>query len=221
MQASKRKPIGILGGTFDPIHIGHLRMALEIYEAYKLDNVHLIPCYEPVHRRAPIATPQTRLEMVKVAIQNEPTLIADDIEIMRKGPSYTIDTLIALQERHPQTPLALIIGIDAFLEFAHWHRYQEILQYAHIIVANRPAYQLPSTGLIADLLRDHLQEDKTIIHTRSAGCIFLHEISLLEISASAIRKQIAMTQNPRYLLPDTVYEYIQSHHIYRETTSLT
>src|SRR5687768_13270840 len=121
------KAIGILGGTFDPIHLGHLRMAIELYESLNLARVHLIPCYTPVHRAQTVASAEERLAMVKAAIANEPVLYADDREIKSKKPSYTIDTLLSLKEEFPDTPLCLFVGIDAFLGFLSWHRWEEIL----------------------------------------------------------------------------------------------
>lgn len=208
------KAIGILGGTFDPIHMGHLRMALELYESLDLMRVHLIPCFQPVHRKLPSASSQQRLEMVQCAIFNEPSLFADDREVRRGAPSYMIDTLLTLREDFPSTPLCLILGIDAFLGFTSWHRWREILQLAHIVVAHRPQYQIPSNGIIADVLKERLQLESSYLHENMAGSIILRPITALDISATDIRKQIAMGRNPRYLLPDTVYDYIKQHGIY-------
>jgi nicotinate-nucleotide adenylyltransferase len=217
MQPSKRA-IGILGGTFDPIHFGHLRLALELHQAFDLESIQLIPCFQPVHRKQPVASPEERLSMVKRAIASEPALEVDDCEIKRKGPSYTIDTLIELRKKNPQSPFCILIGIDAFLGFTSWHRWQDILDQAHLIVAHRPHYHLPHTGIVAKLMRDRLTEDTNIIHKKMQGCILLHPITALEVSATDIRKQIAMGKNPRYLLPDNVYEFIKKRGIYSVST---
>ncbi|TAK78873.1 MAG: nicotinate-nucleotide adenylyltransferase [Gammaproteobacteria bacterium] len=208
------KAIGILGGTFDPIHLAHLRMAVELYEALDLAKVHLIPCYQPVHRKNPSASPEDRLAMVKCAIANEPALYADDREIRRQAPSYMIETILELRAEIPNTPFALIMGIDAFLGFTSWHRWAELLEIVHVIIAHRPNYQLPSTGMIADLLHARLQQEAAFIHENRGGGILLRPITALEISATDIRKQIAMGRNPRYLLPNSVYDYIKQHGIY-------
>lgn len=208
------KALGILGGTFDPIHLGHLRLALELYETLDLVKVHITPCYQPVHRKLPVASPAQRLAMVERAVADESALYADAREIQRQGPSYTIDTLLELQHEMPNTPLCLLVGIDAFLGFPSWHRWEEILEHAHIIIAHRPQYQLPSTGIIADLITDRLQKEISYIHENIAGGILLRPITALEISASDIRKQIAMGRNPRYLLPDGVYNYIKQNGTY-------
>ncbi len=208
------KAIGILGGTFDPIHLGHLRMALELYETLDLAKVHIIPCYQPVHRKTPTATPAQRLAMVQCAVADEPALYADPREINRQHPSYMIDTLLELRQEMPHTPLCLLLGIDAFLGFSSWHRWQEMLTLAHIVVAHRPQYHLPSTGIITDLLKERLQQDSSYLHDNLGGGILLRPITALEISATDIRKQIAMGRNPRYLLPDSVYRYIKEQGTY-------
>jgi nicotinate-nucleotide adenylyltransferase len=208
------QPIGILGGTFDPIHLGHLRMGLELCETLQLAKVLVIPCYQPVHRPEPSAKAEDRMAMVRAAVIDEPTLFADDHEIRRHNPSYMIDTLLDLRAELPTTPLCLLVGIDAFLHFHHWHRWQDILDHCHLIVAHRPQYTLPQSGLIADLVNARLQHDSHYVHTHLAGAILLQQITPLEISASEIRKQIAMQRNPRYLLPDAVLAYIQKHKIY-------
>jgi nicotinate-nucleotide adenylyltransferase len=211
---STHQAIGILGGTFDPIHFGHLRTALELYQAHELAEVRLIPCYQPVHRKFPVASPEHRLAMVRTAIADEPALTVDDCEIQRKGPSYTIDTLESLREKMPDTSLCLIMGIDALLGFPSWHRFDDILKLAHLIIAHRPQYHLPKTGVVADLLKERLKHHSSALQESMAGTIVLHPVTPLEISATDIRKQIASDRNPRYLLPDAVYEYIRQHGVY-------
>jgi nicotinate-nucleotide adenylyltransferase len=208
------KAIGILGGTFDPIHFGHLRMSLELYEALDLAKVHIIPTYQPMYRKQPIASPQQRLAMIQTAIEGELALEADDREIRREGPTYTIDTLIEMRKEMPDVPLCLLVGIDAFLGFPSWHRFNEILDYAHIIVAHRPHYHLSHTGILSDLIKERRQHGNAYIHQHLSGGILLCPITALEISATAIRNQIAMEKNPRYLLPDKVYAYIKAYNIY-------
>jgi nicotinate-nucleotide adenylyltransferase len=208
------KAIGILGGTFDPIHLGHLRMALELHDALDLAKVHIIPTHIPMYRKQPVASPTERFAMVARAVEGEPALIADDREIRRKGSTYTIDTLLEMRAEMPDIPLCLLVGIDAFLGFSSWHRWKEILDHTHIIVAHRPHYHLPHTGIIAELIQARLQKEIAFIHENSAGGILLRPITALEISATDIRKQIAMGRNPRYLLPDGVYDYIKKHGTY-------
>jgi nicotinate-nucleotide adenylyltransferase len=209
-----KQATGIFGGTFDPVHFGHLRTALEIRQALELAEVRLIPCYQPVHRKLPLASPKDRLAMVQCAIAGEPALCVDDCEIRRKSPSYTIDTLLTLRKQLPDTSLCLIMGIDALLGLPGWHRFEEILENAHLIVAHRPQYQLPKTGIIATLLKNRLSQSHLALHETRAGLIYLHPVTPLEISATDIRRQIATGNNPRYLLPDAVHEYIRQHGVY-------
>lgn len=209
-----QQAIGILGGTFDPIHFGHLRTALELHQALDFAEVRLVPCFQPVHRKTPVATPEQRLAMVKKAIENEPALTVDSCEIQRKGPSYTIDTLETLRKKLSHTPLCLIMGIDALLNFPSWHRWQDILKLAHLVIVHRPHYHLPQAGVVADLLKERLKNNPESLHECLAGNIVLHPVTPLEISATDIRKQISMGRSPRYLMPDSVYKYIQQHGVY-------
>lgn len=209
-----KKPIGILGGTFDPVHFGHLRMALELREALQLERVHLTPCYEPVHRKMPAASAADRLAMVELAMEEGTGLYADPREIQRKGPSYFIDTLHSFRQDFPKTPLCLLIGIDAFLGFKTWRKWEEILDQMHIVLTHRPQYILPESGEIAALISERLQPNAQFIHQQMAGGILLKAITALEISASDIRKQFAIGGDPRYLLPNRVYEYIKQRKIY-------
>lgn len=211
---SLQQAIGLLGGTFDPIHFGHLRTALELHQALDLAEVRLIPCYQPVHRKLPVASPEHRLAMVRCAIADEPALKVEECEIQRKGPSYMIETLEELNRQMPTTPLCLIMGIDALLGFPSWHRWQSILELAHLVIAHRPQYQLPKNGIVADLLKQRLKSDPATLQTQLAGNIVLHPVTPLEISATDIRRQISAGRNPRYLLPDSVYHYIQQHGVY-------
>ncbi len=211
-----QKPIAIFGGTFDPIHFGHLRTALEIYDTCQLAEVRFIPCYQPVHRERPVASPEDRLNMITLAIKDESAFKVDDCEIKRQGPSYMVDTLETLRKNiSDQTPLCLIMGIDALLGFAQWHRYDDILKLAHLIIAHRPDYQLPENGTIAHLLKDSVKKD---IHQTRSGSIILQPVTALEISATEIRKALAKGKNPRFLLPDSVYEYIKQHGIYHSNS---
>jgi nicotinate-nucleotide adenylyltransferase len=206
--------VGILGGTFDPIHFGHLRTALELYQALDLAHVSLVPAFQPVHRKLPVATPEQRLAMVQKAIASEPALRVDDCEITRKGPSYTIETLKTFHAKMPHTPLCLIMGIDALLNFPSWNKWEEILTLSHLLIAHRPQYQLPQTGIVADLIKHRLTDNHADLHKQMAGRIFLHPVTPLEISSTDIRKQFAAGLNPRYLLPNSVYDYIKQHGTY-------
>jgi len=207
--------IGILGGTFDPIHFGHLRMAIDLQEALQLSQVRFVPCYQPVHRKPPEATIEDRCAMVELAIRDEPGLQVDRCEIDRQGLSYTIDTVRFLEEKYPHDALCLILGSDSLIGFTSWHEWECILEKAHLIIAHRPHFQLPTQGKIGKVVKKHATDQWEDLHEKKAGCIYFRGVTQLEISATDIRRQFLGQVNPRFLLPDSVLEYIQAHKIYQ------
>jgi nicotinate-nucleotide adenylyltransferase len=222
--------IGILGGSFDPVHCGHLRLALEICEGLKLQQVRLIPSGTPPHRTPPVASATQRLGMLKVAIAGELSLYVDEREIHRSGPSYTIDTLISLRAELDNTPLCLILGMDAFLGLDKWWRWLEIIELAHIVVAHRPGYDAQTDLSAADsrinvdlagLLADRLTTDAQQLADKPAGAILYWPVTQLSISSSHIRSLIAAGQSPRYLMPEAVANTIKSQGIYLNNEAQT
>ncbi|EIJ36401.1 nicotinate-nucleotide adenylyltransferase [Thiothrix nivea] len=206
--------IGILGGTFDPIHFGHLRTALEVAEHFGIPDMRLIPGKVPPHRPQPVATPEQRLTMLQAAIASEPCLQADDRELRRDGYSYSFDTLTSIRaEVGGKRPLLFTLGFDAFQHFQSWHRWQEILQLAHLVVVHRPGYSLPPEGWHTPFLGTNPDD----LHTTPAGNIYSLAVTALDISATDLRTRLKAGKNPRYLLPDTVLGYIQTHQLYCET----
>lgn len=203
--------LGIFGGTFDPIHYGHLRAALELKELFELDHVRLIPCARPVHRDSPMATADQRLEMLHLATQNQTDLIVDAQELKRAGGSYSFHTLTALRANYPDMPLLFFIGSDAFNDFTTWFRWQELFDLAHIVVITRPNSEL---NPLNDFFKMRLMNDKYLLKNQLAGGLFFQPITQLAISATAIRGMIAAQQNPRFLLPDAVINYITQHQLY-------
>ena len=220
----RRAPIGLLGGTFDPIHFGHLRLAEELAEILQLDQVRFIPAGQPPHRGQPRAAAQHRLEMVRRAVAGNPRFRLDAREIQRDAPSYSVDTLTALRaematELAAETPLVLFMGSDAFLGLTTWHRWRQIFDLAHIAVAHRPGYSLASwEDALPDTLRTCLStrrcEQAADILEKPAGRVFLHTITQLDISASQIRDRALRGKSLRYLLPDSVIDYINENHLY-------
>jgi nicotinate-nucleotide adenylyltransferase len=207
--------VAILGGTFDPVHCGHLRSAVELRELLGLDQLRLIPAHRPPHRAQPIASATQRLQMLKLALADEPGLIADACELERSGPSYTFDTLTALRETlGANTALSLVVGTDAFAELHTWHRWRELLDVAHIVVVARPGAALPMSGEVAELLQRHRVE-AVALRTSDCGAIAVVELTPLPISATAIRTLIRNGKSPRYLLPDSVWQFIREHDLYR------
>lgn len=213
------QPIGIFGGTFDPVHFGHLRPALELGEALGLERVHLIPCHIPPHRGEPHASAEQRCAMLQLAIAGEPGLVLDRRELERPGPSYMVDTLSSLRAQFGQgRPLCLIIGTDAFLGLPNWYHWQELLQLAHIVVAHRPGWSLEPQHL-DPALREVLQRRRldTVqgLHGAAAGGVWLQAVTQLDISATVIRRLIAGGHSANYLLPQPVWDYIRRQDLYR------
>lgn len=204
--------IGIFGGTFDPVHYGHLRSALELKALFELDQVRLIPCARPSHRSQTAASAGQRLEMLALAVGNQHELVIDAQELQREGYSYTIDTLTALRRRYSQT-LLLFIGSDAFNQLTTWHRWQELFDLAHVVVITRPDTVLNSLN---HFFKKRLIHDKTLLKKHNAGGLFFQEITQLAISATAIRGMIALGCSPRFLLPDAVIDYITQHQLYKD-----
>lgn len=203
--------IGLFGGTFDPIHHGHLRTALEVAEHFAIPDMRLIPGNVPPHRPQPLASPQQRLAMLQAAIAGESSLRADDRELRRAGFSFSFYTLEAIRaEVGHDCPIVFTLGFDAFLHFQSWHRWQEILQLAHLVVVHRPGYSLPPEGWY----QPYLSENPADLRNAPAGRIYPLAVTALDISATDVRKRLKQGKNPRYLLPDTVLDYIQTHQLY-------
>ncbi len=219
-------PIGILGGTFDPIHHGHLRLAQEALEQCGLAAVSFIPSGTPPHRDAPLASPQQRLDMVRLALHDNPAFILDEREVHRTDPCYTVDTLTALRaELGAMRPLCLLMGGDAFLKLHTWHDWKRLFELAHIVVMQRAA--CPSTkgrpfgnvineadAALRNEYHARLAPSSRALRDAPAGGVFVADMPALEISATDIRRRCAEERDARYLLPNAVVNYIQSHHLY-------
>jgi nicotinate-nucleotide adenylyltransferase len=213
-------PVALLGGTFDPVHYGHLRFADEIRHALGLPEVRLIPARDPPHRAGPAATAADRLAMLRLGALEFPGLVVDERELRRDGKSYTVLTLEELHREDPQRPLWLLLGADAFRGLPTWHRWQEIFALAHIVVVARPGtapiMDLPD-ALAAEWHR-RLTRDAAVLFSTPAGAIFEERISPQPIAATEIRAQLARGDNGRLavagLLPPAVLAYIDQHHLY-------
>lgn len=213
------KKIAILGGTFDPVHIGHLRSAVELREQLGCDQLRLIPASIPPHRRQPVAAAEHRLRMLQLATADEPGLVVDDRELKRAGPSYTYDTLRELRaELGADCSLSLVMGADACAALDSWHRWHELFDLAHLVVMARPDTRLPVTGVVADALRSRLA-DASALDSRSAGAVVRVALTPLPISATAIRALVAAGRSPRYLLSDAVWRYIVENGLYTQPGS--
>jgi nicotinate-nucleotide adenylyltransferase len=201
-------PIGIFGGTFDPIHYGHLRTAFEMLQALQLTEIRFFPSGDPPHRGETYADAVSRAEMVRVAIMQQPGFTIDDRELRRDGRSYTIDTLAELREELPGHSLSLIVGMDAFLGLETWHRWDEILGLAHIVVAHRPGWRAPDIGPLGTLLSDSGTHRVDDLHENTHGRIHIHAVTQLEISSTEIRDLVSAGRDPRFLMPDAVRDVI-------------
>ncbi|MHA7841530.1 MAG: nicotinate-nucleotide adenylyltransferase [Gammaproteobacteria bacterium] len=211
-------PITILGGTFDPIHYGHLRMALEIQQALELPSIRFVPCQQPVHKSHAHATVKQRLAMLELALQHWPTFTVDTREITRSSPSYMIHTLRSLrQEEGPHTPLILIMGADSFQQLHTWYEWENLLTEGHFVLTSRPGYTLPTEGPLLPLLQNNLTDNPLLLHQQPAGAIYCQPITHLDISSSAIRSQCQEGYNPCFLLPDRVLNYINNAQLYEKS----
>ena len=218
-------PLGLLGGTFDPIHFGHLRLAEEARDALRLEQVALIPAGSPPHRGTPQSSAAARLAMAELAVAGNAHLMVDAGEIFADGPSYTVLTLQRLRALHgPARPLVLILGADAFAGLPGWHRWQELFELAHIAVANRPGYAPHGRRWPAALSEeldaacaDRISTDTAVLRRSPAGQVVPFDMTPLAISASLIRDLIQAGHSARYLLPDPVLDYIGLHHLYCKT----
>jgi nicotinate-nucleotide adenylyltransferase len=220
-------PIGIFGGTFDPIHYGHLRLAQEVLEQCSLSQVRFLPCGMPPHRGAPRASPQHRAEMARLALRGNPAFVLDEQEIRRSGPCYTVDTLLALRaELGTQQPLCLLMGGDAFLSLPTWHEWQDLFGLAHIVAVQRGACT-PHNGAplgnavnnappaLRDAYHARLAPAPRALREAPAGAIVVVDMPVLEISATGIRRRYSEKKTARYLLPDPVSDYIRDNCLYQ------
>ena len=210
------KPIGVFGGTFDPIHYGHLRSAFEMLQALRFEEVRFIPCGDPPHRGVTYANAQQRMRLVECAIAGQPGFVADDRELRRDGPSYTIDTLNSLREEFPGRSIGLIVGMDAFLGLPGWHRWDEILGIAHIVVAHRPGWKAPDIGVLGEMITEHGTHRVDELHDTLHGRVHIHAVTQLEIASTEIRELVAAGRDPRFLMPDEVRDAILEMKIYRQ-----
>jgi len=211
------KTIGLLGGTFNPIHFGHLRMAQELADSLSLSSVKFIPSANPPHKPPPQVSAEHRSAMVQLAITGNSQFQFDGRELSRAGASYTVETLESLRDEFGDSAgLILIMGSDAFTKFNTWHRWQEIIKLCHIALVQRPAStnKEPLTKELETFLHNHYTEHAEDLHESSAGLITMQAITPLEISSTAIRQALQLKHSARYLMPENVLDYIAAKHLY-------
>ncbi|MBL8226748.1 MAG: nicotinate-nucleotide adenylyltransferase [Chromatiales bacterium] len=203
-----RPPLGILGGTFDPVHLGHLRTAVELAEILGLGEVRLMPAGSPPHRPTPVAPADLRWRMLVAAVAGKSGLVPDNRELRRAGPSYTVDTLMELRDENGDRPLCLILGADAFAGLGSWHRWRELPDLAHIVVVHRPGHEVPAAGAAGELLTARRAASPVDLAAAPAGRVLLQAVTPLAIAASAIRALVARGGDPAFLVPDAVRDLI-------------
>ncbi len=202
------RPLAIFGGTFDPVHIGHLSVAWEASELLDAD-VHLMPASVPPHRPPPTASADQRVAMLSAALQGQSRLTLDSRELQRSGPSYTIDTLIELRAEQGDRPLVLLIGADAFAGLPSWDRWLEIFDVAHIGVLSRPGIDATLSDALLQFINDRRVESTSEWRGTPAGKVIELTVTPLEISATRIRELLAAGRDPRYLLPAGLFDDAQ------------
>ncbi len=195
--------LGVFGGTFDPIHLAHLRVAEAVAEALDLDRVLFVPAGRPPHRGRPHASPQARLAMVCFAIAGNPRFAVTDLEVRRREPAYTVDTLTLLHHLYPRSELFLLLGMDQLRDFPHWHRPEKVLELCRLAVFPRSGVTPPSRPL-------RLPSGRVLPRSR----VLRVPVRELSISATDIRRRAAAGRSLRYLLPDAVAAYLQRHRLY-------
>lgn len=206
--------IGILGGTFDPIHYGHLRPAQEVLRALDLAEVRIIPAANPPHRGAPVATVEQRLRMAELAVTEFPGLRVDDREIKRGGLSYTVLTLESLRRELGAQPLCLLLGLDAFEGVATWHQWQRLPELAHFIVMTRPGWSLPTSAALPTWARDRRARAPSDLVRTGMGKIYFQTVTPQDISATRIRDASARGAPVDGLSPPAVLDYLRANRIY-------
>ncbi len=208
------QPIGLFGGAFDPVHVGHLRTAFELWQELRLAEVRFVPTGNPPHREQLNATAEVRVAMVKAAIADQPAFTVDDREVRRTGMSYSVDTLTELRAENPNRSLCLLLGMDAFLGVPHWHRWRELFGLAHIVVAHRPGWKAPTSGPLGEVMVDHGTGSIRELHEKPFGRVYVHAGTQLEISSTELRQLLVAGRDPLYLVPDRVRQIIRETRCY-------
>lgn len=205
---------GYYGGTFDPIHQGHLQLALYVQAYCQLSLLELLPCHIPPHRATPGSSSEHRAAMVRLAIAGHSALQINELELNKNQASFTVDTLRTLKQQHPDDALCFLLGMDSLCSFKRWHQYPQILELAHLIVLQRPGYDAVA-GDAPSLLAAYQAKDLTELHQHSAGKILLLDNPTYNISASQIRGQYQQNQLDPSLQIPAVQQYIEQHQLYR------
>lgn len=208
------KPLGIFGGTFDPIHYGHLRPAQEILRALDLAEIRFIPAANPPHRPAPVATAEQRWHMVALAVAGIPGFIADKREINRGGLSYTVETLESLRNEWNARSLCLVMGMDAFSGMGSWHQAEKLPTLVNIIVMTRPGWTFSGKETLPSWAQGCIEHDRNKLIHQTNGKIIFQEVTPQPISATLVREAIARGESVQNFIPLAILEYIRANRIY-------
>ncbi len=217
------KGIGLFGGTFDPVHYGHLRAGEEIRQAFSLSWVEFLPARIPPHKtQKPLTEVKHRLAMLRLAVEGNPYFRVSEVEATREGVSYLVDTLIAYREHYPSdVSLYFILGMDSFLEIATWHRYAELFSLSNFVVITRPGYERPALSeVVSEQVASSFEpsrQEKDCLEHRDGHRIFFRDTTLLDIAASRLRAWIREGRSVRYLIPEGVWAYVQENGLYANT----
>ena len=207
--------VALLGGTFNPIHFGHLNLANCLVDYLQVESVRMIPCAIPPHRETPSVSAEQRLAMLQLAIDGHPLLTSDDLELRKSTPSYSIETVQQIRQQvGEETPLFFCIGMDSLLTIDSWHHWQQLLDYCHLAICPRPGYKLPIKGHLAEWIEQNLCDDIERVKTLAQGCLHLCKIPLKDISSTAIRDSIKCAESIDHLTPKSVVNFITKHSLY-------
>ena len=218
-------PLGIFGGTFDPIHNGHIYPVLEAANQTGIHNIALMPNYLPGHKNAASSSSEHRLAMVKRVCEQFPIFYPEPFEIEQAKVTYSIDTLLVFRQKYPDTPLCFFIGSDSLYSLPSWHRWQELLGLCHFVVCQRPCdlahYQSSAHWpTVQRLLQQYQVTQAEKLHSSVAGCIYLANTSEINLSSSQIRAQLAQGQSPHNVLPSAINQYIEQHKLYQQSVNI-
>ncbi len=207
--------IGVFGGTFDPVHFGHLRPALEVREQLAIDDFRLLPAGRPPHRTGTVSAARFRLDMLRLATRGLPGFSIDERELQRPGPSYMVDTLSDIRLESGDLPIALIVGQDNAASLDSWHRWTRLFELAHVVVMRRPGQPMAFKGPVQEQFSRRVARDVEQLHTQPAGLVWHVQVTQLDIASSAIRSLVRAESSPRFLMPDKVIEYMEENGLYR------
>ncbi|MCV2402347.1 nicotinate-nucleotide adenylyltransferase [Marinomonas sp. C2222] len=213
---TKGSGVAIMGGTFNPIHNGHLRTAVEVLEKFEFSSIRLLPCFQPVHKNSPSASPSQRLDMVALAANSCSKIAVDSREIERQGPSYSVDSLKEIREEvGPDEPIIMVLGMDSFLSLSTWHKWQELIQYAHLLVVSRPGWEPDFISELESFYENHRAPSSDALQCAPSGLVWLETLTPLAVSSSMIRKLAFQHRSIAYLLPESVQQYIERNKLYQ------